>query len=750
MSDPEIYTVGWVCALSTELTAAKVMLDEIHPEIRSIPPRDCNQYVLGKIGSHNVVIAVLPESEYGLASASNVATNMLNAFPNIRIGLLVGIGGGAPTSRNDIRLGDVAVSSTGRGTGGVFQYDYGRTVQSQEFNTTGFLNQPPAVLRAAMNKLKSEHEINGHNIQETIHEGLKRYPRLRKKYSRPPMAHDRLYLSCITHPFQNHQACIDVCGEGTVDEPKLVQRDQRKEGDDDPEIHYGIIASANQLMEDAIVRDKLALDRGVICFEMEAAGLMNNFPCAVIRGICDYSDTHKNNEWQGYAAMTAVAYAKELLCQIQPTKVKEERRIKDILEHGSKKLTQINDRTEIEQYRQALERLPFVREATFDSYNESHNPSCLENTRVDLLEEISRWVEDDESKPVFWLNGMAGTGKSTISRSIAQSLLTTGILGASFFFKRGEADQGKAAKFCPTIARQLAGKHPCFGAWLEKVTIDNLDIASKGLRTQFEKLIIQPLSEVWNGMSSIKPTIAIVVDALDECDSEQDVRLLIRLFCQIKTTRNVRVRIFLTSRPELPIRLGFSNVRGTYQDLILHRVPPPVIEHDICIFFKHELKKILSDWNDSVPTAHQLPVTWPGEDSLRTLVDRAVPLFIFAATMCRFIADRNMSPEKRLSQILNHPHRNAADKMEVTYVPVLDQILVDLSQSEKIASLDEFRLIVGTIITLESPLSALTLSRVLDISQDRIYNQLNKLQSVIHVPESEKAPIRQTANSFWR
>lgn len=274
---------------------------------------------------------MLPDSEYGLAAAANVCTNMLNAFPNIRVGLLVGIGGGAPTSQKDIRLGDVVVSSTGQGTGGVIQYDYGRTVQNRDFQTTGFLNQAPTALRTAISALKTEHEMEGHHIQKTIDECLRRYPRLKNKYSRPPTLNDRLYLPTVVHPFEDGRVCGEACGEGTENEPKLVKRPVRSEEDDDPEIHYGIIASANRLMKDAILRDKLSSERGVICFEMEAAGLVNTFPCIVVRGICDYADTHKNDEWQGYAAMTAAAYAKELLSQVSVTRIEEERRISEVL-----------------------------------------------------------------------------------------------------------------------------------------------------------------------------------------------------------------------------------------------------------------------------------------------------------------------------------------------------------------------------------------------------------------------------------
>ncbi|KAF4495255.1 hypothetical protein FAGAP_8612 [Fusarium agapanthi] len=280
MSNPQKYTVGWICAIATEYLAAQLFLDEEHEGPEFVSANDTNHYTLGKIGKHNVVIAVLPHGEYGIASAAGVAKDMLHSFPNVRFGLMVGIGGGAPTPEHDIRLGDVVVSASGYGKGGVFQYDFGKAVQGQEFQETGFLNQPPTILRTAV------------------------------------------------HPPDDQSSCAKACGDDPL---TLVVRSGRTEYEDNPAIHYGLIASSNRLMKDALIRDALAAKKGVLCFEMEAAGLMNHFPCLVIRGICDYSDSHKNKEWQGFAAMMAAAYAKDLLYQIPPNKVEAEKPISEIL-----------------------------------------------------------------------------------------------------------------------------------------------------------------------------------------------------------------------------------------------------------------------------------------------------------------------------------------------------------------------------------------------------------------------------------
>ena len=333
MFNPKDYTVGWICAINTEYVAAQTFLDEEHERPEYVSPNDNNDYTLGRVGKHNVVIAVLPDGEYGISSAASVAKDMLHSFPDVRIGLMVGIGGGAPSQKHDIRLGDIVVSAPRDGKGGVFQYDFGKTIQGQDFQETGFLNQPPRLLRAAVNGLKAQYEREGHQLEEAINSILEKKPRLRKKYKRPDPSSDRLYQSTVTHPPNDDANCAAVCGD---DPSNLELRSERLEDEDNPAIHYGLIASANQLMKNALLRDKFAKEKDVLCFEMEAAGLMNDFPCLVIRGVCDYSDTHKNKEWQGYAAMAAAAYAKDLLCRIAPNTIEAEKRITDVLSGQSK------------------------------------------------------------------------------------------------------------------------------------------------------------------------------------------------------------------------------------------------------------------------------------------------------------------------------------------------------------------------------------------------------------------------------
>jgi hypothetical protein len=175
-----------------------------------------------------------------------------------------------------------------------------------------------------MSDLKALYEQQGHQLEDAIDTVLEKNPRLQKNYKRPDQNSDRLYKSSFVHPPGDELGCAISCGDDTRN---LVSLPERTWDQDNPAIHYGLIASASQLMKDATVRDKLAAENDVLCFEMESAALMNLFPCLVVRGICDYSDSHKNKRWQGYAAMTAAAYTKDLLRQISPNKVEEETRL---------------------------------------------------------------------------------------------------------------------------------------------------------------------------------------------------------------------------------------------------------------------------------------------------------------------------------------------------------------------------------------------------------------------------------------
>ncbi|RAL02822.1 5'-methylthioadenosine/S-adenosylhomocysteine nucleosidase family protein [Aspergillus ibericus CBS 121593] len=264
------YMVGWISALPLEMAVAKEMLDDLHPKL-SHDPNDSNNYALGSVFGNNVVIAYLPFGVYGTTSAATVATDMRRTFRAIRISLMVGIGGGVPTKEADIRLGDVVVSKPTDSFGGVIQYDYGKKVRGGTFLRTDCLNKPPQLLLTAVSDLQAEHIRGSCQIPTTLSQA----------------SQDHLYEAEYDH--QGTGKTCDGCSKNM-----LVGRLPRDSSD--PVIHYGLIASGSQVIKDGVTRDRLARELGILCFEMEAAGLMDHFPCLVIRGICDYSDTHKNKQ----------------------------------------------------------------------------------------------------------------------------------------------------------------------------------------------------------------------------------------------------------------------------------------------------------------------------------------------------------------------------------------------------------------------------------------------------------------------
>ncbi|KAH7490452.1 hypothetical protein FOMA001_g2256 [Fusarium oxysporum f. sp. matthiolae] len=192
----------------------------------------------------------------------------------------------------------------------------------------------------------------------------------------------------------------------------------------------------------------------------------------------------------------------------------------------------------------ALDTLPIAEGASFDSHAEEHNPTCLPNTREELLEEIDCWIDDPKSRTIFWLNGMAGTGKSTISRTVARSRFKRGDLGASFFFKRGETDRGNLTKFVTTVARRLAWSTPGVAPCLKSAVDADPAIADKAIREQFEKLVREPLSKA-TATSLCRPSVVIVVDALDECEKDADIKLLLELSSSLRFAGSLRVRVLI-------------------------------------------------------------------------------------------------------------------------------------------------------------------------------------------------------------
>ena len=406
-----------------------------------------------------------------------------------------------------------------------------------------------------------------------------------------------------------------------------------------------------------------------------------------------------------------------------------------------------------------LNLLPFAATAPFNSRDKSHDPLCLPQTRADVLQQIMAWADTSDERCIFWLNGMAGTGKSTIARTIARTYYEQGRLGASFFFSRGGGDVSHGGRFFTSIAVQLADMSAALKRAICEAVARRRNIANQTLHDQWNQLIVEPLCKL--EFNSIQAPWILVVDALDECEGENDSRAILQLFTEARSLVGIRLRVLVTSRPETPIRLGFATMPAmVHYDLVLHDVCRTTILHDLSIFFRDELGKIRAEFEAEFG---KLPFDWPGDDIINSLVHKADGLFIYAATVCRFIRSNDMCLQRDLLKLFATDRSNAdSPEIEPTELPSktptseLDEIYMQiLNHSQRKVDKERkkqlsmaFKKIVGTIVVLSETLSTAALAKLLAVEKERITIRLRTLRSVLNVPEDTESPIRLLHPSF--
>ena len=290
------------------------MLDEEHDPLR-LPTYDENSYTYGSINGHNVVVACMPLGQPGKVSASKLVQPLSQTFPNLKIHLFVGIGSGVPrisppdNSDNDVHLGDVVIGCAEEpGVPGVVQWDLVRYVEDGNTEPLGVLDKPDRRLLSALGLLLRNRILG----RTRFPEHLKRLQNL-PGFSHPGLEHDKLFRSTY------HHVSGPKCA--SCDRSQLIERLPR--ANQDLIFHQGTIVSGDTDMKDPQRRNQIShIYHDALCFEMEAAGIMDDKRCLIIRGIADYADSHKNGSWQNYAAGTAAAFAREFLFTIQPHDVK--------------------------------------------------------------------------------------------------------------------------------------------------------------------------------------------------------------------------------------------------------------------------------------------------------------------------------------------------------------------------------------------------------------------------------------------
>jgi NACHT domain len=386
--------------------------------------------------------------------------------------------------------------------------------------------------------------------------------------------------------------------------------------------------------------------------------------------------------------------------------------------------------------------LPSAPQTTFNASGKDDDPLCLPDTRIEILQQIRTWADGDDGRCIFWLNGWTGTGKSTIARTIVREYYDKGCLGASFFFSRDGKDVDHAGKFVTSIAVQLAQRSPDLKNLICEAISNNDGIVNKILQDRWKELILEPLSKL--DAESVRALLILVIDALDECDGETDIQRVLQLLANARVLRSVRFRVLITSRPEIAIRHGFSQVPdGEHQDFIFHDISQSIVDHDIYIFLEHNLK--------TMAQKRTLGPDWPGEQAIRHLIRKAAGLFIWAATACRFIYEGRRFTAKRLSLILQGDASvtEPEDALNKIYITLLkNSVGHGYNNQEKDDLYEILREILGSIVILFSPLSADSLISLLHLPEEDVDQTLKDLHFILNVPEYQARPIRLHHPSF--
>jgi hypothetical protein len=383
-----------------------------------------------------------------------------------------------------------------------------------------------------------------------------------------------------------------------------------------------------------------------------------------------------------------------------------------------------------------INRLPYAVDAPFNSRKQQHEALCHPKTRLGVLFEIRKWTTQQDQRSLFWVNGQAGTGKSTIARTVARHCRDEGTLGASFFFSRGGGDVGNAQKFVTSIARQLAYHVPFFGEHICGAIQQERDIANHSIADLWNRLIMQSLPKLQG--TSCPPSLVIVIDALDECDNENDIVLILRLLAATQPDASIHLRFFLTSRPEVPVRRVFRRLPASgHEKFVLHEMLAET-RSDLRAFFEDKLSEIADN--------HDLGADWPGQATIQRLVDRANGLFIWAATSCRFIDNGGKQFAGTRLTILLQAYESGntpQDNLDHIYTTVfVSSIPVHYNFHEKSIAYAVLRYVLGSIVVLFSELSTYSMASLLGIEHQEAQGTLNDLHSILVIPDDPRHQVR--------
>jgi len=370
-------------------------------------------------------------------------------------------------------------------------------------------------------------------------------------------------------------------------------------------------------------------------------------------------------------------------------------------------------------------------------YGSGNRQGCLKGTRADVLLQLERWLKDERDHRVFWLNGLAGTGKSTIAQTFAEIGFADGKLGASFFCSRDFEDRSNLQAIFPTLAFQLAYRYLPFRERLLRVLRSNPGVGRESLCSQMEKIIVGPLEA-----SRIRTLI--IIDALDECKDEEPASAILSVLSRY-VDEIPNIKFFITGRPEPRIRSGFrlKSLRPVTEVLRLHDVERSSVDKDIKLFFRTQLANIARTRSDC-----DFAQDWPNPSEINILCDKAAGFFIYASTVVKFVGFKNRTPTEQLDQIISLPQsivHEGQPGIDLLYTQVLEQAVDEVgTNAGEIHS--RLRTVVGAVLLVFNPLPMTALSDLLKMTN--ISTTLRSLHSVLLVPDSTEDPVKAFHKSF--
>ena len=375
--------------------------------------------------------------------------------------------------------------------------------------------------------------------------------------------------------------------------------------------------------------------------------------------------------------------------------------------------------------------------ATEAEHHSGDGQGCMSGTRTDVILWIETWLTDKQHRQVYWLNGLAGTGKSTIARTIAEISLLGRKLGGSFFCSRSSEDRSNLKTIFPTLARQLAYQYPAFQQELLQVLRHNPRAAEEGLDLQMKELIVHPLK-------AANVETLIIIDALDECKDDKPASALLYVLSK-HIGKIPNVKFFLTGQPELQNRSGIrsESLQPITEEFKLHNVECSSVDKDIRLFFATQFTEIAKTRSDC-----NLPEGWPSSSELDILCIKAAGLFIYASTVVKFVTSEVHLPTKRLTDLISLPHNTAKEGkfgINQLYTEVLEQAFSNIPEDDT-EIYPHFRSIIGAVLLVFNPLPVGVLSTILGRSE--IPTTLRSLHSLLLIPKSEAEPIQVFHKSF--